>query len=318
MRDPYQVLGVSRGATADEVKKAYRALAKRLHPDLNPGDSKVEQQFKEVSQAYSILGDAEKRKRFDRGAIDASGQDTGWGDRGFYRTYAESGEGAKYGRAGFESAAEDIFSDLFGHGFGQGAGGDGARTRTGGHRRTVRRRGADVTYQVEIAFTDAALGARRRLTLTDGKTLEVAIPPGTEEGQTLRLKGKGMAGMGGAPDGDAFLQVHIQPHRIFTRQGGDIHLDLPITLQEAIAGANVAVPTLHGPVSMKVPANANSGTTLRLKGKGVIDRKSGDQGDQYVTVKVMLPDKIDDELRDFIEQWSKRHPYDPRRKAGLT
>ncbi|MGF1607874.1 MAG: DnaJ C-terminal domain-containing protein, partial [Kiloniellales bacterium] len=302
MRDPYQVLGVGRNASADEIKRAYRALAKRLHPDLNPGDSKVEQQFKEVSQAYSVLGDPEKRKRFDRGEIDASGQDTGWGDRGFYRTYAESGEGAKYGRSGFESAAEDIFADLFGHGFGQGAGGAGgaARARAGGHRRTVRRRGADVTYEVEISFTDAALGARRRMTLTDGKTLEVAIPPGTEEGQTLRLKGKGMGGMGGAPDGDAFLQVQIQPHRLFTRKGSDIHLELPITLQEAIAGATIEVPTLYGVVSMKVPAGANSGQVLRLKGKGVLDRKSGDQGDQYVTLKVMLPDKIDDELRGFI------------------
>jgi len=312
MKDPYSVLGVARNASADEVKKAYRKLAKRLHPDLNPGDTKVEQQFKEVSQAYSILGDPEKRKRFDKGEIDASGQDTGWGKRGFYRTYAESGEGAKYRNFdfGFGDDAEDIFADLF-----RG----GARRRSGGTRRsTVRRRGADVTYQADVDFAEAAIGAKKRIVLADGKALDVTIPPGTEEGQTLRLKGKGMQGLGGAPDGDAYIEVHIKPHELFVREGNDIHLEIPITLQEAISGAAVEVPTLHGKVSMKIPAGANSGSRLRLKGKGVTNSKAGETGDQYVTMTVVLPETIDDELRDFIERWGGNHPYDPRRKAGIT
>ena len=311
MKDPYKILGVGRRASADEIKQAYRKLAKRLHPDLNPGDSKVEQQFKEVSQAYSILGDPEKRKRFDKGEIDASGQDTGWGKRGFYRTYAESGEGAKYRNFdfGFGDDAEDIFSEFFRH---------GNRRRSSAGRSTVRRRGADVSYKADVEFTEAALGAKKRIVLADGRALDVTIPPGTEDGQTLRLKGKGMQGLGGAPDGDAYIEVHTRPHERFVREGNDIHLEIPITLQEAVVGAAVEVPTLHGKVSMKIPAGANSGTRLRLKGKGVRNSKVGETGDQYVIMTVVLPDEIDDELRDFIARWSEDHPYDPRRKAGLT
>ena len=312
MKDPYQVLGVSRTASADEIKSAYRKLAKKLHPDLNPGDSSVEQKFKEVSQAYSILGDSAKRKRFDRGEIDASGQETGAREGGFYRTYAESGQGAKYDpfHGGFGAGVDDIFADLF-------RGARRSRQRTAGQR-TVRRRGADVTYKANVSFDEAAVGAKKRIVLADGKALDVNIPPGTEEGQTLRLKGKGMAGLGGAPAGDAFIEVHIEPHAYFTRQDNDIHLELPITLQEAVAGATVQVPTLHGKVSMKIPAGANSGTTLRLKGKGIADPKDGRKGDQYVKTSIVLPDTLDSEFRDFVERWGPAHPYDPRRKAGLS
>lgn len=305
--DPYKILSVDRKASQDDIKQAYRKLAKQLHPDLNPGDTKVEQRFKEVSQAYAILGDADKRKRFDRGEIDASGQETG-GRGGFYRKYADAGDGRKYSthEFRFDHGLDDIFSEFFG----------GRRDPRGGGR-TVRRKGADVSYEVSVGFLDAARGAKRRLELADGKTLDVTIPPGTEDEQTLRLKGQGMPGLGGAPAGDAFIKVKVEAHPAFTRSDGDIHLELPISLHEAVAGASVEVPTIHGRVAVKVPPGANSGTTLRLKGKGVAGRKGAVPGDQYVKLKIMLPESQDQEFKDFVERWSARHPYDPRRKAGL-
>jgi DnaJ-class molecular chaperone len=313
MRDPYEVLGVGRSASQDEIKKAYRKLAKELHPDLNPGNAAVEQRFKEVSQAYGVLGDADKRKRFDAGEIDASGQETP--SRGFYRSYADAGgrgAGGKYSRYAFDEdfSADDIFSDLFGGAFKRDGRHEGSQQR--------RQRGADVHYSVEVDFLEAASGARKRIQLSDGKTLDVTIPEGTSEGQTLRLKGKGRPGLYGGPDGDAFLEVHIRPHRHFTAKDSDVHLELPVTLAEALQGAQIEVPTVHGKVTMKVPAGANTGQTLRLKGKGIKDRSSGDYGDQFVKLKVMLPDKPDEELAEFVAKWSAEHPYDPRRKAGLT
>ncbi|MDH3474010.1 MAG: J domain-containing protein [Rhodospirillales bacterium] len=307
MKNPYEVLGVARDASAEDIKRAYRQLAKKLHPDLNPGNKSVEHRFKEVSQAYGILGDAEKRKRFDRGEIDASGQETPF-KRGFYRQYAESGQGAKYSpfESGEEFSAEDIFSDLFG----------GARRRA--RDRTVRRRGADVSYNITVSFIEAALGTKKRMRLADGKTLDVNLPPGTEEGQNLRLKSRGLPGLGGAPAGDAYIEVHIEAHAFFTRKDNNIHMELPITLQEAVAGARISVPTVHGPVTMSIPAGSNTGKTLRLKGKGLADRKSGTMGDQYLTLKVVLPYKPDEELKSFVERWAKTHDYDPRRKAGMN
>jgi DnaJ-class molecular chaperone len=261
----------------------------------------------EVSQAYAILGDAEKRKRFDRGEIDASGQEKPF-KRGFYRQYAESGQGAKYSpfESGEEFSAEDIFSDLFG----------GARRRA--KDRTVRRRGADVSYNITASFIEAALGAKKRIRLADGKTLDVNLPPGTEESQNLRLKSQGLPGLGGAPAGDAYIEVHIEAHAFFTRKDNNVHMELPITLQEAVAGARISVPTVHGPVTMSIPAGSNTGKTLRLKGKGLADRKSGTMGDQYLTLKVVLPDEPDKELKSFVERWAKTHDYDPRRKAGMN
>jgi DnaJ-class molecular chaperone len=310
MRNPYEVLGIARDARADDIKRAYRKLAKQLHPDLNPGNTAVEQKFKEVSQAYAILGDAEKRKRFDRGEIDSSGQEAPF-KGGFYRRYAETGQGAKYSpfEFGEDFSVEDIFTDLFGGGRSRG------KTRKRG---TVRRRGADVSYTVTVGFVEAAVGAKKRVRLADGKTLEVSLPAGAEERQTLRLKGQGMPGLGGAPAGDAYIEVHIESHAFFTRKDNNIHLALPVTLQEAVIGASIEVPTVHGAVSVKVPAGSNTGTTLRLKGKGVVDRKSGQKGDQYIKLKVVLPDKPDEELKRFVKRWSESHAYDPRRKDGMT
>ncbi|MFQ6016921.1 MAG: DnaJ C-terminal domain-containing protein [Kiloniellaceae bacterium] len=304
MKDPYEALRVSRDASAEEIKRAYRKLAKKLHPDLNPGNSKIEQQFKEVSQAYDILGDPERRKRFDRGEINASGQETGW-QGGFYRTHAASGARSKYRHFDFggDINVEDIISDLFG---GRGRG------------RRARRRGDDVSYTAPIGFLDAAVGTTKRIRLADGKALEMTIPPRPADGPTLRRKGQGRPGQGGGAPGDAYVVVHIEPHPYFTRKAKDVHLELPVTLKEAVLGATVTVPTVHGKVSMKIPAGSNSGTTLRLRAKGIRDRKNRVFGDQYVRLKVELPDKPDIELKDFVKRWSKGNAYDPRRKAGMT
>jgi DnaJ-class molecular chaperone len=302
MPDPYKLLNVERSASQEDIKRAYRKLAKELHPDINPGNKAVEQKFKELSQAYSILGDAEKRKRFDQGEIDASGQETAW-KGGFYRNHAGTKRGEKYSNFDFgeDINVDDIFADLF-----------GARTRR------VRRPGANVSYTVPITFLDAVKGAKKRIKLADGKTLDVRIPPGTEDRQTLRLKGQGMPGVGGGPAGDALVEVHIEPHAFFERKGNNVHVELPVTLQEALLGATVTVPTVHGSVSMKIPEGSNSGSTLRLKGKGLQARDSDEVGDQYVKLRVMLPERPDQELREFIENWSRSHGYDPRRKAGMT
>ena len=302
MKDPYQLLGVARDADQNAIKKAFRKLAKKLHPDLNPGNKKVEQEFKEVNAAYDLLSDPKKRERFARGEIDASGAERP--ERSFYRAYAEGGGNTKYREAEFgEFSAEDILSELFGRG----------RSRGG---KPPRMRGEDVNYSLTVSFLEAANGAKKRVTLADGKTLDVTIPPGTEDGQTLRLKGQGLSGVGGGPAGDAYVEIHVEPHPFFNRKDSNIHLDLPVTLSEAVLGASVTVPTIDGNVSIKVPPGSNTGTTLRLKGRGLVDRKTRERGDQYVTLKVVLPDKPDTELKQFVERWSAGHGYDPRAKLG--
>lgn len=287
MRDPYQTLGVSRTASQDEIKKAYRGLVKELHPDVNPGDTIVEQRFKEVSAAYELLKDADKRARFDAGEIDADGHER----HSFHR--AQRGGGRRNGGFG----PHDIFDDLF-------------------RRGNFRSKGLDVSYSMEVDFVEAAKGARKRLDLTDGKTLQVTIPPGAADGQTLRLKGQGMSSIAGGQPGDAFVQIQVRSHPHFRREGDDIHLDLPISLDEAVLGGTVMVPTLDGKVSLKIPPGAGTGTQLRLKEKGVPGPR-GARGHQYVHLKLAMPDTVDGELSAFMEGWRKRHAYDPRRKLGL-
>lgn len=307
MKDPYQVLGVTRSATAEEIKKAYRKLAKKLHPDLNPGKKDVEAQFKEVSAAYDLLSDPDKRRRFDAGEIDAAGQEQP--QRSYYRQYAHTDDGARYaGDFGADEGVfgEDLFAELFRRGGGGGRG--GAR---------IRMPGGDVSYTLEVPFLDAARGTRQRLTLPDGRTLDVTIPAGTGDRQMLRLKGQGQPGLGGAPAGDAYIEVHVLPHPHFRRKDNDVHLDLPITLQEAVLGGRIPVPTIDGPVMLAIPAGSNSGSTLRLKGKGIVDQKSRQRGDQYVHLTVILPEDQDGALRRAIEEWADGHSYDVRRKAGL-
>lgn len=305
MKDPYAVLGVSREAGKDDIKKAYRGLAKEYHPDLNPGDSIVEQRFKEVTAAYDLLSDDKKRAQYDRGQINADGSPRH--DFAYRRGGPAGGGpagGGGFGGFGFSEAdAEDIFSELFG--------------RKGKRGRRTKVKGKDVSYTVDVSFADAAAGTKKQVTLYDGKTLEVAIPPGCEDGQTLRLKGQGMPGLGGGPAGDAYVQVHVEPHPAFERKGADVYLDVPISLNEAILGGTINIPsTSGGTLALKVPAGSNTDTILRLKGKGMAIKGGKRHGDQYARLKVVLPRKPDKDLREFIEEWSKANAYDVRKDVG--
>ena len=303
MTDPYQTLGVAKTASSDEIKKAYRKLAKQHHPDLNPGNAQAAARFKDISAAYDLLSDADKRARFDRGEIDASGQERA--DASFYRAYAGGPQGARYrDGAGFDPS--DIFADLFARA-GQSGGFRGAG---GGDFHEFRMRGNDVSYALAVDFVDAARGVERRLSFPGGRALDVNVPAGAETGTTLRLKGQGQPGIGGGPPGDALIEITVEPHPLFRREGNDILVELPITLAEAVSGGKINVPTISGPVSMTVPAGSNTGTRLRLKGKGIAP-KGGTAGDQYVLLKVMLPKEPDQALRDFIAGWSGRD-YDVR------
>lgn len=301
--DPYQVLGVAKSASADDIRKAYRKLAKENHPDLNPGDPDAEERFKEAQAAYDIVGKADKRARFDKGEIDADGQERP--EQQFYRHYADAGADHPYHSSeGYADFADmgDAFSDLFGH----------ARGGAGGSRHSVRMRGGDVRYTFEVPFMEAAKGAKRRITMPDRRDLDLTIPAGLRDGQVLRLKGKGMPGMGGGPAGDALITVHVGTHKTFRREGNDIHIELPVALHEAVLGAKVKVPTIDGTVTMTIPKASNTGDRLRLKGKGLAGGKSGARGDQHVTLHVVLPEEPDAELTEFLAAWSQDHRYDPR------
>ncbi|MGE3623086.1 MAG: DnaJ C-terminal domain-containing protein [Bdellovibrionales bacterium] len=310
MRDPYQTLGVTKTAGADEIKSAYRKLAKKLHPDVNPGRKDIEQKFKEVTAAYDLLSDKDKRARYDRGEIDAMGNERAYSG-GDGNPYAGSGGWRGYSQAGSNegfsqfSGIDDIFSEFLG----------GTANRRGG-KAGPPPRGADVTYSLAIPFIEACLGGKRRVTLTSGKTIEVTIPPGINEGHKLRLRGQGMGGMG-MGTGDAIIEMHIEPHPYFVRKNKDIHLEVPVSLPEAVLGADVRVPTLDGHVTVKVPKGANTGSTLRLKGKGV-PVQGGGAGDMFVKLKIAMPDQPTPDLAEFIEKWAKKNPYDPRKGLGWT
>jgi DnaJ-class molecular chaperone len=299
--DPYAALGVAKSATQDEIRKAYKKIAKASHPDLNPGDAKAAARFKAAAAAHDLLKDPEKRARFDRGEIDASGQERP--ERKFYREYAEGPEATYHTRRGYEDFGDmsDVFADLFGDRRGaRAAGGQG-----------IRMRGPDRHYTLEVGFLDAAQGGTRRITLPDGQVLDVKIPAGLADGQTLRLRGKGGEGIGGGPAGDALVTVGVAPHHFFRREGDDILVELPITLDEAVLGAKVEVPTVDGRVALSVPKGASSGRVLRIRGRGV--KGHGGRGDQLVTLKVVAPPVVDDELEAFFRRWREGHAYDPRK-----
>ena len=304
-RNPYEVLGVKPEASEDEIRAAYRKLAKKHHPDLNPGNKAAEARFKEIAAAYDLLSDKEKRARFDRGEIDASGAERPEHAYSRYRGFAEGAPGERYEYHAAEGMAPEDLDDLFAY-FSRGREG-GGRPRT--------RRGADIHFTLTVDFLTAVNGARQRLSLAPDRSLDVTIPAGVRDGQILRLQGQGTPGQEGGPAGDALIEIHVAPHPFFRREGDDIHLDLPVTLAEAVLGGKIPVPTPTGPVTMTVPANANTGRVLRLRGKGV-PRPDGTRGDEYVTLRVVLPEGSDAELAKFLRDWAPKHPYDPRR--GMT
>ncbi len=320
MRDPYQVLGVGKSASADQIKAAYRKLAKTLHPDLNPGNKKVEDRFKEVSAAYDLLSDPEKKRRYDSGEIDASGAERP--QHAYYRTSADGRRGAKsHERMGAEGFGfEDLINDLFrgtgagtGPGMGSGMGGTGGRGRGPGGARTPG--GQDVSYTLNVPFLDAVSGGTVRLTLASGKTLDLTIPASAKDGEVMRLKGQGAATMPSGPAGDALVTLAIEPHPHFRREGDAIVLEIPVTLQEAVLGAKIEVPTLEGRVAVSVPKGANSGTRLRLRERGARDRKTGKRGDLFVALRIILPEGGDAQLEEFAAKWGRQ--YEVRKKAGL-
>jgi DnaJ-class molecular chaperone len=298
VKDPYEILGLARTASPDDIRKAYRRLAKKLHPDLNPGNKESEERFKDAALAHELLSDPDKRKRFDAGEIDASGTEKP--RQRYYKDYAaDAPAGSPYeNRAGYADFAgtDDLFAELF-------------RQQSRQQRRAP---GADLRYRLSVDFLDAVNGASKRLTLPDGGTLDVAIPAGIQEGQTLRLRGKGAPSAGEGAAGDALVEISIAPHRFFTRIGDDIYIELPITLAEAVLGARVKAPTPSGPVMLAVPKGSNTGAVLRLKGKGVARR--GGHGDELVTLKVTLPQQPNPELEAFLSTWVPGPGYDPRRE----
>jgi DnaJ-class molecular chaperone len=305
---PYETLGVKKDATAAQIRSAYLKLAKKHHPDLNPGDKVAEDRFKSISAAHDLLSDTEKRARFDRGEIDASGQERA-PERQFYRGYAEGAQGGRYRGAGPGGADQAAFHDIFAELFKNG--GPGGAFGPGQQQGEQRMRGADQRYQLSVSFIEAALGASRRLTLPDGRTLDVTIPPGLEDGQTLRLRGQGEVGWNGGPAGDALIEVDIIAHPYYRREGDDIHLDLPVTAAEAALGAKIAVPTPAGPVNMSIPRHSDAGKQLRLRGRGIQAHGGKPAGDLYVTLRIVLGTP-DEALETALKEFYERHPIDPR------
>jgi DnaJ-class molecular chaperone len=302
MTDPYELLGVARDASQADIKKAYRALAKKLHPDVNPGNESVEQRFKEVTAAYDLLSDEERRRQFDSGMIGADGT----AQNPFHRHYRKDAAGGfDFGSGGID--IDDLFSDLFGR---------GKRGQARQQHRARKPKGQDLTYSTTVSFLDAMRGGRQRVSLYSGKTLDVNLPPGTEDGQRLRMKGQGMPGPAGGVAGDAYVEVHVGAHPFMRREGLDIHLDLPVTLHEAVLGGKVKVPTIDGAVNATVPPNSSGGTVLRLKGRGIMTAKGGRRGDQFVKLRIVLPEGGGEELAEFLKEWQPAD-YDPRKRLKL-
>jgi DnaJ-class molecular chaperone len=301
MDDPYKTLGVSRDASQADIRRAYRKLAKKHHPDLNPGNAKAEALFKTVAAANSLLSDPEKRGKFDRGEIDAAGQERP--ARPSYREHAEGEPGRRYSRTGPQPSgwSAEEFDDIFGSLFNE-------ERRAGGE---ARMRGRDKLYALATGFLDAVNGATNQLTLPDGRSLNVKIPPGTADGQVLRLRGQGRAGRNGGPSGDALIEIHVIPHRYFQRDGQDIRLELPVTISEAVLGGFIEVPTPNGPVRMRIPPHSDSGTELRLRGRGVPSHNGLAVGALYAKLRVVIgtPDAA---LEEFLRDWKPEDTVNPR------
>jgi len=312
MADPYATLGVARTASEADIKKAYRKLAKELHPDRNKDNPKASEKFSQATQAYDLLSDKDKRARFDRGEIDGDGNPAspfGFGGQsgGGAAGFTPNGQKFDFGGA-MDADMSDLFEGLFGGGGQRGGGGF-----TSGFGRQPRPKGANVSYRLTVPFIDAATLAPQRISLADGKTIDLKLPAGVENGTQMRLSGKGEPGMGGA--GDAIVTITVQPHRFYARDGDDIRVDLPVTLTEAVKGASVRVPTVDGPVMLTVPAGSNSGKVLRLRGKG-FTKKAGGRGDQLVTLMIDVP-AHDAALAQFVEHWPAGKEGNPRANLGV-
>jgi DnaJ-class molecular chaperone len=305
LNDPYEALGLTKTATASDIKKAYRKLVRTSHPDLHPDDAEAEARFKAIASAYEVLKDTENRARFDAGEIDGLGAERP--QRQYYRDFTDAPGNAYQQGHGFGENADptDIFAEILRR---QG--------RTSGHDgfgdRNFSAAGRDASYRLEVSFLDAARGAETPITLPDGKSLAVKIPRGTEDGQTLRLRGKGGPGMGSGPAGDALITILVRPHRVFSREDNDILITLPITIDEAILGGKVTTPTIDGPVGLSVPAGASSGQILRMRGRGIARAASTTKGDQRVELKIVVQPEPDESLRDFLTEWRKTQTFDPR------
>ncbi|AWV22200.1 Curved DNA-binding protein [Roseomonas mucosa] len=322
--DPYSTLGVSRQASPDEIRKAFRAIAKKHHPDLNPGDKVAEERFKAANAAHDLLSDPEKRARFDRGEIDATGQEVP--PRQYWRDYADApgagryragpgagaeahgatGYGGGFEHGGFEGQIDpEDLGDIFGQFFRQRGGESAGSSRP--------RKGQDSRYHLEVPFLDVVNGATQRLTLPEGGTLDVRIPPGLEDGQVLRLRGKGRPGRDGGPDGDALIEIAVHPHPLYRRQGRDLEMDVPVTFAEAILGGRIAVPTPRGEVTLTVPPRSDAGTRLRLRGRGVAEHGGQPAGDLYATLRIVLG-PVDDRVEEFLRDWAKDRSGDEARQ----
>lgn len=300
--DPYKILGVAKDATADDIRKAYRKLAKKHHPDLNPGNKAAEDQFKSVSAANELLSDPEKRARYDRGEIDESGAEKA--PPRSYRHYAEAEPGQRYAYTTGDAAGfggenfEDIFSTIF-------------QNRGAGSAQPAR--GRDEHYALTADLLDAINGGAKRLTLPDGQTLDVKIPPGTDDGDILRLRGRGSPGRNNGPAGDALIEIHVAPHKFFRREGDNIYLELPITLSEAVLGGKVTIPTPAGPVVMTIKPHSDTGAELRLRGRGVPAHGTHAAGDLHVKLRVAIG-PADEKLENFLRDWKPASPHNPRQE----
>ena len=302
-RDPYEVLGLAKTATADEIKKAYRKIVRTSHPDLNPDDEGAQARFIEATAAHDLLKDPALRARYDKGEIDASGAER-QAERPFYREYAQQSDNPYQSSRGFEGFdTSDIFEEILRQ-RGQGGGRGGSFNAAGPDRR----------YQLELDFLEAARGTQKRITLPDGQSLDVKIPSGTADGQTIRLRGKGGAGISDGPSGDALVSLTVRPHKLFRREGDDIVMTLPVTLDEAVLGGKVEVPTIDGPVALTIRKGASSGQVLRLRGRGVQPAGGKPRGDQRVELRIVSPPEIDEALHSFMQSWRETHAYDPRKE----
>lgn len=302
MTDPYEVLGISKTASLDEIKKSYRKLAKKYHPDLNPGNKEAEKKFKEASHAFDQIGTAEARAKFDRGETSEQQQhqyDEFMKNQGQRQSYHHSQQnGGRYSYSfGEDMGGEDFFENLFGSARGKGRGG-------------MNLPGEDVTYKMDVEFREAALGAEKTITLPSGKSLQVKIPAGIETGKKLRFKGLGLAGFNNGPAGDAYIEINVKDLAGYKRKGLDVEVEVPISFIEAITGGEIKVPTLEGEVMLNIPAGVSTGSKLRVKGKGAGSGET--RGNQIVVLKVVTPKEVDPALKAAIENLKTQFDYNPR------